>query len=71
MRHPCATADLDPNNLVKVPVSLIVPMMDILASTTFTGTQDSVSLEFGNGYDMCGPRIVRLVNDQLSGPLKI
>lgn len=66
--NPCLSSELNPDGELKLPYILSVPLGETEASWNMIGTKDSVSVKYGNGYNLCGPRAYRLRN-QMGEPL--
>ena len=52
---PCYSSVLNSDEQFQVR-DLIIPKGETYRQQVFSGPTDSVSLKYGNGYDMCGPR---------------
>ena len=53
---PCPTAQLNPNRALSIPSNLNVPPGEMQVTRNLIGTKDSVSVAYGNGFDLCGER---------------
>lgn len=53
---PCLGAILNPDRSLRVPLLFTVPLGETQATKQLQGTKDSVSMKYGNGYELCGPR---------------
>ena len=61
IENPCLDAVLNPNRNLGVPQALTVPVGDTEATWQILGTEDSISVAFGNGYNLCGNRVYEVL----------
>lgn len=53
---PCLETLLNPNGALQIPVKLNVPPGEVQVTRSFLGPQDSVSVAYGSGFNLCGSR---------------
>jgi hypothetical protein len=54
--NPCLNAVLNPNGALQIPEAIKVPPRETLVTRELIGTKDSVSILYGNGFELCGTR---------------
>jgi len=65
---PCLNTKLNSDNSFGVPSTLTVPSGKLLLESVFKGPKDSVSILYGNGFDLCGSRSYKIAYEDDGRP---
>ena len=51
---------MNPDKSLRIPSVFTVPLGEDEVTFDILGTKDSISFEYGNGYNLCGPRVYEI-----------